>query len=385
MPIFFFFLFLIFTSFALLYFWVQSRKTKTPLLEAPEEFNPEVSYEYIENRFVLEKSFDGLNLHQIEIEGEILARAKLSSIYLIHGSFVGDDPLGLIALFENSFPRVNQTLLKSLRLGVRETGNLIAKDLGNFIDEHLFLIQKITKNNIPVHNFTWSSANNHFARIKGTLELIDDLYQKQETNERILLIGHSHAGAIFALLTKLIHNPEFCQQIEKLLIRHHVKFEHLSEKLKKISLLYLDFVTLGTPARYDWYIGKRMRVLHFINHRGRSTKGGQIKGALMTKDGDYVQQWGIAGSDIKSPHSKEKLINAELDEFLGVGANLEVLKQNIAFRNRLHNYGHHLLVDYGDSARYPNFVKTAFGHGVYTKIEFLNFQLYMINKFFYSY
>ena len=45
--------------------------------------------------------------------------------------------------------------------------------------------------------------------------------------------------------------------------------------------------------------------------------------------------------------------------------------------------GHHYLVDYDDSSKYPNFLGTIFGHGCYTKIKYMKFHLNYICEYFY--
>lgn len=303
-------------------------------------------------------------------------RAGVKSVYLLHGTFVGEDPFHIGGLLERSFPNIKPEVIQKIRKKIKQGQNLMARDLGNFVDEHVAFFQSTLP--CQVHNFSWSSANNHYARLEGCMDLIDHLANRHENNDRVLLIGHSHAGQIFAILTQLFFNEELRAKAQE--IFPHKK---LLENLAKIQSLQFDFVTLGTPARYPWYLGENMNLLHIINHRGRDLLGGSFKDAVFTRKGDYVQQWGIAGSDLKAQEAEAQRINKSLEPFLGAGANLEILRKRIPTKNRLHADGFHLLVDYGDNSRFPNFVKTAFGHGTYTRLKYMPFLIEVIREKFY--
>jgi hypothetical protein len=368
-----------------LFFYKKIRNKNQLLRGTISPTPPNADYQFINNERFLDKVHSKENPDEIRIEGRILSNAKIQSIYLIHGTFVGNDPFQIISLIEHNFPSLNPKVITGIQKGTREMGSLIAKDLGNFITEHNDVLKEITLGKIDIFNFTWSSGNNHLARVNGCTELIKDIYdQHKYRGERVLLIGHSHAGQLFALMTQLVNDKKLKNKLFVLLERHNLLPPNMNVMIEHISSLNLDFVTLGTPARYEWRLNSKMRLLHFINHRASDTLGGSFKGVLNTKDGDYIQQWGVAGSDMKSPIIKEQAINLELDDFFGPGSNIELLKKNIQLRKRLHNHGHHLLVNYGDNGKFPNFGQTCFGHGQYTKLSYFNFQLYQINKFFYS-
>ena len=86
---------------------------------------------------------------------------------------------------------------------------------------------------------------------------------------------------------------------------------------------------------------------------------------------------------MKAGEADIRMHNKALEPFLGAGSNLEILRKKIPFKNRLHTDGMHLLVDYGDKSRLPNFVKTAFGHGTYTRLKYMPFLLATIREKFY--
>ena len=67
----------------------------------------------------------------------------------------------------------------------------------------------------------------------------------------------------------------------------------------------LDIVTFGTPIRYGWDSAGYARLLHFINHRPaeglpeyRAPFPPKLDDVLSAADGDYVQQLGIAGTNV---------------------------------------------------------------------------------------
>jgi hypothetical protein len=319
----------------------------------------------------------------LEQLGQKIKQNKVDSLYILHGTFVGEDPFHWIGLLENSLPQISQEIIKKIRQHTKKGQDRFTKDLGNFVEEHEDLLKSMTLGSVPVYNFTWSSGNHHYARVIGAFKLIVDLSFKHKPGDRILLIGHSHAGQVFALISKLVQSTKFCNQIFSCLDKKSIPPGFLLD-LKKVGKLNLDFVTLGTPVRYEWDLSPKMRLLHIINHRRQDILGGSSSGASFTRDGDYIQQWGIPGSDIRSPVRSERDINDKLDLILGAGTNYDLFKENVKKRNRMHNQGHHLFVDYGDSSKLPNFLQTIFGHGCYTKVNHLKFLMTKIIGHFYD-
>ena len=126
------------------------------------------------------------------------------------------------------------------------------------------------------------------------------------------------------------------------------------------------------------------RILHLINHRGPTNLAGKLRNFLTTKDGDYIQQLGILGSDIGSASPHDRLINRELDRIIGRGQDLITWQNSIQHRMRVSPHGSTILIDYQDqSLLIPNFFKTLFGHGIYTKYEAMAFNSKIIVDHFY--
>jgi hypothetical protein len=145
----------------------------------------------------------------------------------------------------------------------------------------------------------------------------------------------------------------------------------------------LDIVTFGTPVRYVWGDYKKYRLMAIVNHRSPVT----MRGLLTTKNGDYVQQWGVEGTDMFPPD--EKKLNDEFDAILDQGRDIPALIDSLKNKNRRQArtanntpVGKTLLVDYKDNADtllkrldITHCVKTLFGHGVYTETKAMLFNI----------
>ena len=293
--------------------------------------------------------------------------SNYDSIYLVHGTFVGNDPFDLISLLEKAFPNLQTTIIEKIKQQFKSGQDYLMKDFGNFHKNITTTIKENINDSSEIHFFNWSSSNHHYARLKGTLELIKDISSKHKQSQKIILFGHSHAGQIFALLTLLLNNQLISNQIFQVLNLEKDNEKELRNSLKLLKTMKLDFVTLGTPVRYPWCLNKNMNLLHIINHRGTLPQGGSLSSSITSKHGDYIQQWAVAGSDNSSPNIHDREINMELDLILGRGSDMELLKRNIKFKKRLHHAGHHLLVDFKDYTGPPNLLKTIFGHAIYTQ------------------
>lgn len=366
------------------WFWRQLDKLSATgmIQDLTNPVPPGASYEIFSNNVLQEYYQSPMAQHSLAHELKLLSQKKIKAIYLVHGTFMGNDPFHIISLLEENVPDSAKSIFTKFKEHCKRTGDFFAKDLGNFTQEHIELMQGLIKDSMSIHNFTWSSANHHCARLMACLDLIESLNAKNfKTKDRILLIGHSHAGQVFALLTQIIHNKNLQNFFFEVLASFEIEVAKYLPMIKKLKHNKFDIITMGAPPRYSWKTTPNIKLLHIINHRGESVLGGSLKGFVTTKDGDYIQQWGVEGSDIISPIKKEQEINKLLDLKLGIGQNLDLFKQNILLRHRLHDHGHHYLIDYGDNSKVPNFIKTGFGHWGYTKIELLSFHFHLINRY----
>ncbi len=361
-----------------IYFLVQfvRENRKHKIQHYNELLPPKTSYDYFEYDSSIE-----VNLKEI---GNKLLKNKISKVIFVHGTFVGDDPFDIIHGLKALLPAFADKFEEKLKPFVLEKKDFMAKDLGNFPDSLVKEFEVELGNNLEAINFSWSSSNHHLARVKGCFDLILKLGSiLEKSDKRILFLGHSHAGQLFALISQMLAN----KVISKQLLKISTKLSYDTFKLKKaISILKpikLDFVTMGTPPRYAFAKSNKIKLLHLINHRGQGPLAGELTWAIFTKSGDYIQQWGIAGSDTPPFLQKDREILQELDQILGPGVNLNVWKENIKYKKRVHEQGMSYLIDYKDSSAIPNAFKTIFGHGIYTKKEVMKFNLELIAKYFY--
>lgn len=324
--------------------------------------------------------------HRMEANGAVLKQNKIRQVFLVHGTFAGDDAFGLFTFLEplrHAFPHA-YTLIEKLKSMSKNSIDKITQDLGNFTDEYMDAFKNGIDHDINCHLFTWSGGNYHLARLKGVVRLVQELAEEIKRNkigkdERILLIGHSHAGQLFALLTLFLEDGDIAKALYKVVDESpEMSREDLIENLLTIDGINLDFATFGTPVRYKWGKYDHYRLMSVINHRSLV----QITGILETKDGDYIQQWGTAGTDILPPPTELKL-NDKLDKVLDKGRNITGLISRLQRKRRMKAknsdgklVGHTFLVDYQDDQPDPRLfpkkssalhsVRTQFGHGVYT-------------------
>jgi len=285
--------------------------------------------------------------------GRTLQTLGVDHITFIHGTFVGNDPMSVSSTLQTLAPGFDW----DTRLGplLKGTTNLVFKDHGNFTPAYVQLAEAAL--GIPAHLFVWGSENHHLSRVRGAIDLVAELQRRGP--RRPLLIGHSHGGQVIALACQILAR---CAHVPPLL-----ELCGVESPASELPAKGVDAVTLGTPPRYGWPRHPGVRALHVVNHRGSSPQAGHWSGVLTTQDGDYVQQWGVEGSDSPSPSAPVRALNRALDPLLGPGHDPTRWRQALAHRRRVHDGGHTLLVDYGDRGRTPNLFRTNLGHATYTR------------------
>jgi hypothetical protein len=310
--------------------------------------------------------------------GRLLSEAGLGLTIFSHGTFVGEDPFGVSLALESLFPFFNARESARIKAFNRSFWSQYLYDKAYFQPKYVKLFEDGLQQNIPALNFSWSSGNHHAARLFGAIRLLKMLDSKKEllTNKRALLIGHSHAGQLFALVAHLISESETGLALKKLMMKEGIFLSHDLAELKDIAI---DFVLLGSPYLYDWPDPSPYRVVHFINHRNHPYLAGHPTGALHTRDGDYIQQWGAAGSDFIASTAKERLLNTKLSEILGDTTDRLAWKDRVLSRLRVPPYGKTYLIDYKDNNQItPNWMSTIFGHGIYTEYQVMLFNTHLI-------
>lgn len=325
-----------------------------------------------------------------------LRAGGVGAVYLVHGTFAGNDAAGILAEIGRFFPEYRDalaTLAKSLV-------DTAFGDNGNYTSAYAAAFAEALNADggevIPVRNFSWSGENHHLGRADAAIRLLDALAdEKVPEGKRILCWGHSHAGNAFALLSHLLTvdratiDSFFAAAawhyrvplLGKIDVPVWDKISHLlREAPRPIVKAPLDFVTFGTPIRYGWSDGGYSRLLHFINHRPRPGQPLEraywpptIDDVRRAVDGDYVQQLGIAGTNTCPAVWSWRGWFA--DQRLGKLLQPEYSPLDLITRLRLGlrvpDAGRTLLVDYGPAEGNP--AEHLAGHAVYTKLDWLPF------------
>jgi len=268
-------------------------------------------------------------------------------------------------------------------------------------------INEPRKTYIPVRLFHWSSENNHIGRADGAVRLIDELASLElAPGRRILLWGHSHAGNVFALMTNLLGenrrlSEDFFEAAEvyyrwpmlgavDIPVWDRMR-DLLSRERSPLEATPLDVVTCGTPIRYGWDSGGYARLLHFVNHRPvaglpeyQAAFPPNMEDVMTAADGDYVQQLGIAGTNIMPSAFSwrawmaDQRLNGLLQGDLRRRPDLDRFKAGTIVPDE----GTTLLVDYGPAE--GSIAKHLAGHAVYTHRQWMLFHAEEIARRFYG-
>ncbi|MBL8826061.1 MAG: hypothetical protein JNM18_03690 [Planctomycetaceae bacterium] len=319
--------------------------------------------------------------------GEALRAQQTTRIVLMHGTFVGSDAGGVFNALDRFLPGAFGLLGNWWSDAIK----LFVGDRGNFTDAYAGKLQDALTNagqtEIAVLNKRWGSENYHLGRANAAVALISELLANPPREaERVLFVGHSHAGNVFALMTQLLSGDT--QRVQAFFDAARSYYEgpqsttrdgqvwnkvrgQLLEAPLPFAASQLDFVTLGTPIRYSWHPHGFGKLLHVVFHRPSE----QLPEYLVrfppslselqhATGGDYVQALGIAGTDLP-PHPIPHVVlaNARLEELLQDGLT-GTLREHWEVGQRVPDVGETLLVDYGDVG--ANILTHAAGHAVYT-------------------
>ena len=338
--------------------------------------------------------------------GTALRASGVESVYLVHGTFTGSDALGLIRELSRLAPSARDWLERLAKVTV----DSIAKEHGNytrqFTDYFQSAINQGRKDPILVRMFTWTGENHHLGRADAAVRLLDDLHHRlQNSDHRLLLWGHSHAGNVFALMTNLLGAPNRVR--DRFFSAARSYFLHgprdnssswwrirrlLRTEGNPLTQTKMDIVTFGTPIRYGWDSMAYDRLLHFIFHRRAAGQPEyQVKfpptaqEILEVVSGDYIQQLGIAGTNVQPGIFAWKtwLANRRLGKMLQKEVRRRDLFRNLRSGMRVPEEGTTLLVDYGRTERHPG--RHIAGHAVYTRPAWLLFHVEEIARRWYGY
>lgn len=331
--------------------------------------------------------------------GEAYRAAGVRAIYLVHGTFAGDDPIGLIRIVERLAPG-SARRLRELNKGFVDK---LLKDNGNYPAQYATEFQRAT--GVSVERVAWSGENHHLARAHAAVCLIDGLAGRNYgTEDRVLVWGHSHAGNVFAIATNLLtadaaQRESFfaagrCYYRQRWLgglskpvwdrVRQLLELPRDSRRLPQ-----LDLVTFGTPIRYGWDTNGYAKLLHFIYHRPRSgvpehrtVWPPSIEDLMQATDGDYVQQIGIAGTNLVpvGVGLRSWLADLRLARLLQPGLRRRDLLGRLKTGQRVPDEGETLLVEYPDSPA----ARQLAGHAIYTQLTWLPFHATEVARRFYG-
>ena len=319
--------------------------------------------------------------------GQSLRAAKVSAMYLVHGTFVGRSLFGLDRVVGLAAP----LLAKRLRRIAKDSTDRFTGEAANFVESYAAAFAKEINHEpshpISVSPFAWSGTNNHLGRADGAVRFLEQLFEDSPAaGSRIVVWTHSHGGNVMAIVSQLLGasledrkrffaaadiyasaaptDRGHWRRMRRLLL------EEGSERLPEVTL---DVVNFGTPIRYGWTTGGVGKLLHFVNHRPnprvaefRSTTPSSLRGLFGGSDGDFIQRWGICGSDVWP-------LPLSLPSFVAQWRLKKLLAAGMPWYQGLHRFtrgmrvaeqGTTLLVEYG--ARRRSFLESSFGHGMYT-------------------
>ncbi len=337
--------------------------------------------------------------------GAALRRAGVAAVYLTHGTFVGSDALGVLSELARLFPSAS----KSVRRVIKRVVDKVAGDAGNYAPGYAQCfadaIHRDGQPVIPVRLFHWSSENHHIGRADGAVRLIDELASLDlQPSQRVLLWGHSHAGNVFALISNLLaDNREAVEcffraaeiyyrwplvgcidipvwnRVHELLSRRPFRVSR-TRRSTPLADVSLDMVTFGTPIRYGWDSAGYAKLLHFVNHRPaegiaeyRAPFPPKLGNVIKAVRGDYVQQLGIAGTNVMPSVFSWRAWMADhrLNRVLQAEASKSSALERFQAGRIVPDEGTTLLVDYGRPD--GDVTKHLAGHAVYTRKRWLLF------------
>ncbi len=347
--------------------------------------------------------------------GRLHSQHAVRQVILVPGTFAGDDPFNIVGTLRSIARKVPaaSAVIDGIADRVAEVTqdvfSQVAEDVGNYCPEYARRLEELAGGDphVVLLKPTWSGQNHHFARADLAVRLLDYLdRQDLHRGEQILLWGHSHAGNGFALLSNLLVNDrqlvdqffEACGQPDE----EHWRRAHRTLKSSPSPhplARHVTVVTFGTPVRYGWDTDGLHGLYHILFDRA-SEDGTQttthpiypphtVADMMEAEYGDWVQAFGIAGTDVVPPAPgpiernraiASLLLNGLEPPELTIDTRLIPVEhlQHLCARwktgTRCHADGHNLLVDYVPCGREilgRPLETSVFGHGVATTVDWL--------------
>jgi hypothetical protein len=345
---------------------------------------------------------------------ELHTTLKVGRVILVHGTFMGDDPFGVVETlksFAKEVPALAAVLSGAADSVARHTRPFLAhlaRDLGNYTPAFRDRFQNLVGDDprVELMDPTWSSENHHLARADLAVRLLDQLLQRPLiAGQKTLLWGHSHAGNGFAILSNLLANDrksvqKFFSAIGPIEGGHWSRVQRaLSASATPHPLAKSVLVaTFGTPVRYGWDTTGLDGLVHLNFHRIFDQQNPErarplfplysISEVLGATWGDWVQTFAIAGTDVPSiPGARaiqqlELLLEGSLEAPVHDWDTRLIASQRVRdacarwkHGTRCHADGVNLLVDYKESGETlflgMPIEAAAMGHGVATSVHWL--------------
>jgi hypothetical protein len=134
-----------------------------------------------------------------------LRKAGVTEVILVHGTFAGDDILGLM----RELARISPRQAGAMKVLGKHVFDQFAGEVGNyswsFADRCCTLVNADQQDAIPVTRFHWSGENHHLGRAGGVISLLDYIASNQRAaDERLLIWGHSHGGNLLAMMSQIV-------------------------------------------------------------------------------------------------------------------------------------------------------------------------------------
>jgi len=331
---------------------------------------------------------------RLRAAGQLLRAAGVKAIYLVHGTFTGNDAWGIVRQIGRFAPQSTPWLKRMAKNAV----DFATRDCGNYSQQCAELLEQSMSENetsrIPVRLFTWTGENHHLGRADCAIRLIDELQCRfAGSTARVLLWGHSHAGNAFALMTCLLGSGgaprhEFFRAAYSHFVRRYRPRDEVWWRVHKLlraegnplSQLQIDCVTFGTPIRYGWDTTICNEPLHYVYHRPaeslpeyRAKFPPTVDEVMRAAGGDYIHQLGIANTNFQPSllDWRSWFANRRLARLLQAGICPRDLHEHLRAGMRVAEQGKSVLVDYGNPDKAIH--RHAAGHAIYTQLEWLLF------------
>lgn len=344
---------------------------------------------------------------------------------VVPGTFMGDDPLALSEILSavadeaSWLKKLLAPLAQQLKQRTKPLTDRITKDIGNYSADFCARFQGLVGADplVALLDPMWTGQNHHLARADLAVRLLCELDELQPApQQHVLLWGHSHAGNGFAILSNLLANDP--DAVERFFAAgpaqephwkraRHILYRSATPHPWARSVLMAAF---GTPVRYGWDVMGYRHLVHVLHHRDYDDQDSPFRtrplfpphsapDVLNARYGDWVQAFGIAGTDVASPPSidaNRKLAAVlefgldepeyHLDTLLIKPDSLRTLCERWKAGTRCHADGLNLLVEYEPCGRRTPLAtpieESVLGHGVATTIDWLPAHLNLVMEAF---